>query len=228
MSTAAGAPVKSGVEVAGALLSYGPFSIGAIDYYSADVINIGYAETRYILHPSERLGFLLSMQYVDQRAVGDNSLTGSYFATRQFGVKSEASYQGAILSLAYTVAAKGADLQTPWGGYPGYTAVQVDDFDRAGEDAFLVKAAYDWAGLCLDGVSTYALFVHGWSRVDPSTGAPVPDEDEFDADFQWRPKIAMLDGLSFRTRYALVRQSEGDNDYIHDLRVIVNYDFSLM
>jgi hypothetical protein len=40
--------------------------------------------------------------------------------------------------------------------------------------------------------------------------------------------MAMLQGLSFRTRYGLVHQWEGDKDYIHDLRVIVNYDFSLM
>src|SRR5262249_40922119 len=133
-----------------------------------------------------------------------------------------------ILTLAYTVDAKGNDLQSPWGGFPGYTSVQVEDFDSASEEAFLVKAAYDWSRLCLDGVSTYALFVHGWSRIDPSTGAPVSDEDEFAVDVQWRPKIAMLEGLSFRTRYAVVHQWEGDKDYIHDLRVIVNYDFSLM
>jgi hypothetical protein len=123
---------------------------------------------------------------------------------------------------------EGNDVQNPWGGYPGYTSVQVNDYNRANEEAFLVKAAYDLGRLGLDGVSAYALFVHGWSRIDPSTEASVPDEDEFDADLQWRPKIPMLDGLSFRTRYAVVHQREGDEDYIHDLRVIVNYDFSLM
>jgi hypothetical protein len=143
MSTAAGAKVKSGVVVGGALFSSGPFSIGAVDYFCADVINIGYAETRYTLHPTNLIGLALAAQYTDQRSVGNDELTGSYFSTRQFGIKSEASYQEAILTLSYTVATKGSDLQNPWGGYPGYTSVQVEDFNDAGEQAFLAKAAYD-------------------------------------------------------------------------------------
>jgi len=39
------------------------------------------------------------------------------------------------------------DLQNPWSSYPVTTSVQVQDFNRAKEKAFLVKAAYDFTPL---------------------------------------------------------------------------------
>jgi hypothetical protein len=229
MSTAAGAKVDRGVGLGGAVVQYGPFYLGAIDYYSPDIINIGYTEARATTKATEDLGLLGAIQYSDQRSVGDDKLNGSYFSTRQFGVKGEASYKGAILTLAYTITADGADMQTPWGGYPGYTSVQVQDFDFANQQAFLVKASYDLSKIRLDGVSAYGLYVHGWSQEDPSTGDSVPNQDEYDANLQWTPKgIAMIEGLSLRLRYALVHNWQGPGNDIHDIRVIVNYDFSLM
>jgi hypothetical protein len=179
----------------------------------------------------DRLGFLFSAQFTDQRSVGDDLLTGSSFKTNQVGVKSDISYGGAILTLGYTHTSRGADMQSPWSGYPGYTSVQVQDFNRAGEDAFMVKGSYDFTRLGLKGVTAYTLWVHGWGRVDPSTKASVPNENEFDADAQWRPEWKFLKGLWFRVRYANVHQYEGphsSNNAINDFRVIVNYDVPLL
>jgi hypothetical protein len=36
--------------------------------------------------------------------------------------------------------------------------------------------------------------VHGWERVNPSTKNGVPDENEFNAALQWRPKWSFLNG----------------------------------
>ena len=46
MSVDAGASVERGVYAAGLVYEKGKFSIGAIDYYSDDIINIAYAETK--------------------------------------------------------------------------------------------------------------------------------------------------------------------------------------
>jgi hypothetical protein len=77
----------------------------------------------------------------------------------------------------------------------------------------------------------YALFVHGWGRVDPSTKDPVPNENEFNADIQYRPQWKFLKGLWFRVRYAMVHQyaspNISPNKTINDFRVIVNYDVPL-
>jgi hypothetical protein len=228
MSQDAGADVKRGVALGGGNVSYKGFTFGAIDYYSDDIINIFYTEGSYKLRVADRLGLLFSAQFTDQRSTGDDLLKGYSFNTNQVGVKSDISYGGGILTLAYTHTQKGADMQNPWSGYPGYTSVQVQDFNRAGEEAFMVKASYDLSRLGLEGVSTYALFVHGWGRIDPATKEKVAHENEFDAEVQWRPKWKFLKGLWFRVRYANVHQYEGDKNTIHDFRVIVNYDVPLL
>ncbi len=228
MSQDAGADVKRGVFLGGGNVSYKGFTFGAIDYYSDDILNIFYTEGSYKLRVTDRLGLLFSAQFTDQRSTGDDLLKGYSFNTNQIGVKSDVSYGGAVLTLGYTHASRGEDMQNPWSGYPGYTSVQVQDFNRAGEDAFIAKLSYDFTTLGLQGVTAYALFVYGWDRVNPSTKASVANEHEFDADIQWRPQWKFLKGLWFRGRYANVHQYEGDKNTINDFRVIVNYDVPLL
>ena len=50
MSKDAGADVERGVAVAGGTFTYGKFSLGAVNYYSNDIINIFYSETKYSFH----------------------------------------------------------------------------------------------------------------------------------------------------------------------------------
>ena len=231
MSEAAGAPrVNRGVSLAGANFSYRGFQIGAIDYYSQDIINIAYAETRYLLEVTDRLGLLFAAQFTDQLSTGSKLLTGSNFHTSQFGLMTNISYRDGILILAYTIDASGANVRNPWGGYPGYTCVLDTSFNRAAEQAFMFKISYNFARFGLDSVAAYALWTHGWGAVDPATRSPVPQKDEYDFDIQWRPKSGFLDGLWFRARYARV-DARGANTRgfpINDIRFIVNYDFELL
>ena len=227
MSRDAGAKVDRGVASAGLNYSQGPFSIGVIDYYSDDIINIFYTDAKAVFKPTKELGFLVAAQYTDQRSVGDDLLKGYDFSTSQFGIKGEMSYRKAILTLAYTIAGEGADLQSPWGVHPGYTSIQVQDFNRAGENAILGKLSYDFSSLGLTGVTAYALWVHGWDRVDPITKASVKQEDEYDLDLQWRPQIKVLKGFWLRTRYAHVSQGDGGPSQ-SDFRIIVNYDLPIL
>ena len=92
----------------------------------------------------------------------------------------------------------------------------------------IAKLSYDFSRLGLEGVSAYLLFVHGWGRVNPSTKAGVADENEFNADLQWRPKWSFLKGFSARLRYGNVHQYQGPKDSQHDYRFIINYDFPLL
>jgi hypothetical protein len=141
MSQAAGASVDRGVLAAGANYLRKEFSIGAVNYYCDDIINIFYAEGKYNHTFGNQVGLLLAAQYSDQRSTGNNLLTGASFFTNQVGIKSEFGYAGGLLTLAYTVDAAGADLSNPWSSYPGYTCVQVRDFNNANEEAFLVRLA---------------------------------------------------------------------------------------
>jgi len=225
MSRAAGANADRGVVAEGALFSYRGFSIGAFDYYSPDIINIGYAEVKYAWPVTDKLAVLGAAQFTDQRSVGGDLLTGSSFETRQEGVKTSLSYAGAILNLLFTANGDGTNMREPWSSYPGYTAAMVENFDQAGENAFGAKVSYDFRGIGLEGVTAYALFVHGWGQVNPSSG---PNQDELDTDLQWRPLSHFPKGLWLRGRYAIVHQNESPGNYIHELRVILNYEIPLL
>src|SRR6267378_6108059 len=76
MAIDAGAHVERGVWAAGAVYEKGKFNIGAIDYYSQDIINIAYAQTGFELPLATDWRLRFAGQYVDQDSVGDNELQG--------------------------------------------------------------------------------------------------------------------------------------------------------
>jgi hypothetical protein len=139
MSRDAGADVKRGVGVVGGVFTYQKFSLGAINYYSDDIINIFYTETKYNLPITKDIGAALAIQFADQRSVERDLLNGHSFATNQVGLKGDLSYGGAVFTLGYTNVLRRDDMQSPWSGYPGYTSVQVQDFNRAEEQALITK-----------------------------------------------------------------------------------------
>ena len=228
MSEKAGAEAKRGVAVFGGRYSRGHFSLGAMDYYSDDIINIGYAETGYTLKLKNGIGLRCEAQFSDQRSTGSNLLTGSHFSTNQVGVKTDVSYRSGIISLVYTTVSRGYDIQNPWSGNPGFSSSMISDFKKAGTSAITARFSYDFTRVGLEGVAAYVHFGHGWGMVDKTTKAPKPNENEFDADLQWRPKWRYLEGLWVRGRYGIVHQYEGAKQYTHDCRMIVNYDLQLM
>lgn len=214
----ASASVERGVYLAAANVTLKDLSIGAAEYYSDDIINIVYAEAKYGL--TLGLPVKLAAQYSDQRSTGDDLLTGQEFSTSQWGVKADVGLGAATLTLGYTDTASGSDMRNPWSSCPGYTAVQVQDFNRADEAAVILKGLYDFSRHGLGGLSAYALWVHGSGRE-----APAYNEDEVDLNLQWTPKSGALKGTSLRVRYAKVMQDGGGDPEIDDFRVILNYDF---
>ena len=113
-------------------------------------------------------------------------------------------------------------MRSPWGGYPGYSSVQVEDFFRAGEQAIMLRASYDFTNLGLKDVSAYGLWVHGFGVDAGDTGNE--NQDEFDANLQWtKDRLVARDVISIR--YAYVRERGDDDPNIEDFRVIINYDF---
>jgi len=94
----------------------------------------------------------------------------------------------------------------------------------------MIKGSYNFARFGLDGITAYGLWAHGWGAVDPTTRSPVVQQDEYNFDFQWRPKRGFLEGLWFRARYAHVdsRPRNSAGFPINDIRFIVNYDFQLL
>jgi hypothetical protein len=220
MSVVAGSPtnVERGVYAGGVNFKQGAFSLGAIDYYSNDIINIFYTETQYAIPLSENLRLQLAAQYTDQRSTGDDLLAGTDFSADQWGVKAELAYGGALFTTAYTRTGNGASMRSPWSGYPGYTGVQVEDFNRAGENAWMLRAEYAFEAV--PGLSAYGLWVNG---SDPK-GSTEYRKNEYDLNLQWNVPRGPLQGLSLRLRYAKVDQHTPDSSKLTDLRIMIFYE----
>ncbi len=216
MSKDAGAEVDRGVFTAGALYQNGGFSIGGIDYYSDDIINIAYFEAKQEFELNNGWKPRVALQFTDQRSVGDELLQGN-FSVQQYGIKAELPVGPALFTVAYSGASGDANMQHPWSSDPGYTSVQVEDFNRDGEEALLLRAGYDFPQV--KGLSTYALWVHG---TDPDA-ADQYARDEYNLNLQWAPPEGTLKGLSLRLRYSLDKQHGGNSDDQTDFRVICNY-----
>lgn len=220
MATDAGAPdgTERGVYALGANFKSGEFSFGAIDYYSNDIINIFYSEARYGIPLAEKLKLQFALQYSDQTSTGDELLRGTDFSSDQWGAKAELSYGGALFTAAYTRAGGDANMQNPWSGYPGYTSVQVEDFNRDGEEAWMLRAGYTFP--FIKGASVYALYVDGSDPESPTEFA----KDEYDFNFQWAVADGFLKGLLVRLRYAHVSQKDPAESDLDDVRIMVFYD----
>lgn len=220
MADDAGAPdgVERGVYALGANFKSGNFSLGAIDYYSDDIINIFYTEAKYAIPMGEKLRLQLAAQYSDQTSTGDDLLRGTDFSSDQWGAKAELAYGGALFTTAYTQAGGDTNMQNPWSGYPGYTSVQVEDFNRDGEDAWLMRAGYTFESI--KGASVYALYVNGSDPESPTEHA----KDEYDVNFQWALPDGALKGLMMRLRYAHVDQDDPAGSDLDDLRIMLFYD----
>jgi len=220
MAKDAGAPagVERGVYTLGANYALGDLSVGAINYYSDDIINIFYTEAKYAFALADDWKLRTAVQYTDQGSTGDRLLKGTSFDSSQWGAKTELVHGGALLTLAYTAASGNTNMQNPWSGYPGFTSVQVEDFNRDGESAWMLRAGYDFKSV--KGLGIYALYVDG---NDPDAPGDY-SRNEADFNVQWKVPEGVLKGLMVRLRYAQVSQSDPASDDLKDLRIMVFYD----
>ena len=195
MAKVAGASVDRGVYLTG--VSYkqpAGWGLGLIEYYSPDIINIAYAEVSYVIPVAEARRVNLSSQYTSEHSVGQDLLTGKSFSADQLGLKAKLATGPALLTAAYTETGRGTTVKSPWSGYPGYTSVQYGDFNDAGENAFMLRAACNIREF--PGVSVYGLWVRGSAPQAPAT------QNEYDANLQWSPRSGMMHGFIFRARFA--------------------------
>jgi hypothetical protein len=219
MATAAGAPgAERGVYVAGFNYKLDDFSIGAIDYFSDDIINIFYGEMKYAWPLADGLRLRLALQYSAQRSTGDNLLRGADFSASQWGSKVELAAGGALFTAAFTSVGGDTGMQAPWSGHPGYTSVQMEDFFREGENALLLRAAYNFKSV--SGLSVYGLWVNGSTPSVPGQFA----KEEYDLNLQWSPDSGVLEGLMVRLRFAHATQEDSAGSDQDDLRLMVFYD----
>jgi len=227
MSEAAGvANGDDGVIMAGARYVFADGTeIAAIDQQTTDVFNTLFAkiERRFTLANERSLKAFL--QYTDQRSVGDDLL--GEFETGLLAAKVEYAWGNATLRLGASTTGSEKGIQKPYGNAANYLSVIIENFDRASEDAWMIGGNYNFQRVGPGELSMFANIVTGET---PDTG-PVasPDETEYDLTLDYRIKEGAAKNLWVRVRAAYVDQDDavGGDDVI-DLRLIVNWDFSVL
>jgi len=229
MSKVAGVDGSSeGMVVAGARIQPTErFTIGAVDYHVEDTINIAYGASQLTVPLNDRISLLFGSQFTYQTSVGDDLLTGSSFDTWVAGARVAASYRNAILTVAFSTTDDEQRIRNPFGSYPGYLSLMQRNFNRAGEDAWLVGLSYHFERIGLPDLSAFTSYTEGYDARDGDSGESLPDHREFDFTLDYRIGKGRLDGLWIRVRLSVL-DVEGRSRTSNDGRLIVNYDLPLL
>jgi hypothetical protein len=227
MSEAAGAEGSNeGVFMAGIRYDLpGGWELNAIDHYTNDVFNTLFFKTNKDFSVNKGWTMGVHVQYTDQRDVGD-ALIGD-FSTGLLSTKLELKRESTTLRAAFSTTDNERGIQKPYGNPANYLSVIVEDFDRAGEDAWLIGATYDFGQVGIGELSVFGNIVGGDT---PDSGpAASPDQVEYDLTADYRMNSGWTDRLWLRVRAAWVDQDEavGGNDFL-DFRIIVNYDLETL
>ena len=229
MSKAAGVSGDSdeGVAMIGGRFSPNDnINFGALNFYTFNVFNIFYSEINYTKPLKDKNALKFSAQFTDQRSVGDELLSTSPFQTQVWSVEGRYGFKGAVLRAAYSATSESGTISSPYGGYPGYISLMKSDFNRAGEQAWMVGLSYNFSRIGLKGLSMITKYASGYNAEDFSSGSKRTDEQEFDITFDYYPPAGRpLAGFWLRVRGAK-RWQDGLDD-THDIRMLLNYTYSI-
>lgn len=201
-------------------------------YLVPDLLASSYSDAVWNHALTENTSLRLSTQFMFQSGVGDERLAGRGYEGWIGGIKGDVTHGGVTLTAGYTFAsdyAGGEDSwQAPYGSWPGYTSMIVEDFNRDEEQALLVGASLDFAELGAEGLAVTAM-----AAFDLHVDDDLQEQNEYDftADYRFaslsgEPEWNWLSPLWVRARYALVEKEEtsGKTDQRGDFRIIVNYE----
>ena len=210
------------------MVKYRPFSglsTVFMNYYVQDFVNTGFAQAEYDFKlPKQVPNWIIGVNIIDQRSVGDDLLAANPFETYQASAKVQVVYAGWTLFVAGSITGDESKIFSPFGTKPNYTDMQQVSFDNAGEKAFGGSVAYDFgASVGLSGLSVGAWYTHGWDAINPANNVGIPNRDELDLWIQYRPTEGPLKGFRLKTQYANVWQQENVRDTQPEFRFIVDY-----
>jgi hypothetical protein len=228
MSQALGTADKYyGTGLAEIKYSVGPVSAGVAEYYTPQNLNILYTELTWAPEFGSKYGLKLSWQYSNQRSIGTApSLNGEPLHSNTGG-RASFGYAGIVLGVAYTYTTSDGNLISPWGSNPSYTNALIRTKNRAGEEAALAKASYDFGKVGVAGLSGSVVFAYYWSAVNPSTQASLPDNRELDLTLDYRVQKTMFKGLWLRVQRMFLNEP-GEPEPTNEWRVILNWEIPLI
>ena len=235
MASAAGVTGKhEGVALAGVRLTpLRDLQIDLSNQYGTNLFNTLFAQADYLHSLGRDWKLRLGAQITDQRAVGNAWLTGvaeKYWDVQVGGTRIQLIYRDVTLTTAFSITGTGNTIQTPWGSYPGYLSMIDQDFNQAGEKAYMIGAAYDFSNVLLEGLRADVDLAWGKDVVNPKTGKKAPNQAEYDATIDYRPNLRtpfFLKGLWFRVRADILDQQDAPK-LGYQFRIILNWDRDLI
>ncbi len=99
------------------------------------------------------------------------------------------------MRIACSSTSKDRVIISPYGGYPGYISHIIENFNRAGEKAFLVGFSHDFDLENIDGLSFFTNYAIGYDAVNSGDGSSLPNQREFDITVDYRPENTKARGL---------------------------------
>jgi hypothetical protein len=195
-------------------------SVGLSNYYTADNLNIFYAETVWDAKLPDPYGLKLSAQYTNERAVGNSLASRGARLSGNLGARASLSYRQSVLTLALSKTSAAGSVLSPWGSNPSFTTGAIKNTNRAGEQSALAHYSYSFSGAALAGLSLSALYAYSWDAIVPATGEKQRNEHELDLSVDYRVPTGALKGLWFRLqRNGLLGQ--GDPEATKETRALV-------
>jgi hypothetical protein len=199
--------------------------LGAINHFVDDSLNIFYSEADWKLDRADELGIRAQLQHTHQQSVGEDRLGEGEFETQVLGARLSTSLKGLLLKAAVSTTDSEAAIRSPFGSYPGFISLMQKDFNRAGEDAWLLGAVYSLDRVGLDGVRLVVNYAEGVDAQD-AAGA-LPDEREFNVTADWRPEKGFLKNIWLRVRWSAL-DLEGESRNTDEFRVVLNYEIPIL
>ena len=200
--------------------------VGIIHQRTPDLFHTTFAKIEKRLKISDRTSLWLDGSYTSQSTIGDE-LIGD-FSTHLFSGRMEFVWDAHKFRVGASHTDNGGDIQKPYGNPANYLSVIINDFDRAGEDAFSVGYSYTFGEVGAGDLSFFANAV--WGNTPDFGPIASADAREFDLTVDWRLNQGWSDKLWVRLRGAWVDQDDDypGSDDLFDFRIIVNYDFDLL
>ena len=222
-------------------LSFSPndeFTAQTSLYVVPNILASSYTDGKWINGKEDENHVSLSGQFMIQSGIGDDLMMGPGFESWMVGVMGEVKRGHLTLMAGYTANGSDEDYQYPYGEWPGYTNMIIGVFTRAEEQAVLLGATYDVAGVGIDGLTLSAQ-----TAIDTHVAPGLAHWTEYDfyADYSFsaiETAPDWLTPLSLKARYAILQSNNvGPRTDVTDgipvrldsdeVRVILNYEIQL-
>jgi hypothetical protein len=200
------------------------FNLGATGFIVPDLLATIYGETAYDLTLWDAVDFRFDAQFTHQHTVGKELLAGPGFETWNVGLRTSASWGGALLQLAFAITGDERRIESFYGSNPSYIGLMHRTFNQADEKALLVSLAYDFSRFGIPDLSAVANFAQGWDGVVAGVRG---DAREIDLTVDYRVGRGRLESLWLRLRASWLDEEAAPHDGT-DFRVILRYELPVI